>query len=353
METCPLVRVLRAHRICFVGMHLYSGTTVEFIADATRNRIASKLEESFFSHFRYRPPKSEVRSWQNSLRAMSQALETGELTDHGVIVEYQLPLSSRRLDCLITGTDHAARRRRGDRGAEAVGDGRPLPDRGLCDDLPGGRHPRRAAPVAPGRQLPALPARRPHGLHRRAARAGPAPISTTSTEGTPVTSTTPVTGSCSTGGPSTPATMSTASSTTSKPTSAGAAVGRCSSGCWRAVPAAQAAARPHRRGDPQRTRFVLLDEQQVVFNHVLSKVRARGLSTEQSVFLIHGGPGTGKSVIAVNLLAELAAQGQVAQHATGSKAFTENLRKTVGHAQPPSSATSTASPAPSLRPSTC
>jgi DUF2075 family protein len=48
------------------------------------------------------------------------------------------------------------------------------------------------------------------------------------------------------------------------------------------------------------------------------------------VFLIQGGPGTGKSVIAVNLLAELSAQGYVAQHATGSKAFTENLRKVVG-----------------------
>src|SRR5207249_1536950 len=46
--------------------------------------------------------------------------------------------------------------------------------------------------------------------------------------------------------------------------------------------------------------------------------------------LIHGVPGTGKSVIAVNLLAELSADGFVTKHATGSKAFTENLRRVVG-----------------------
>src|SRR5439155_21751763 len=42
------------------------------------------------------------------------------------------------------------------------------------------------------------------------------------------------------------------------------------------------------------------------------------------------GPGTGKSVIAVNLVAELAALGVKTLHVTGSKAFTENLRKVVG-----------------------
>jgi uncharacterized protein len=76
--------------------------------------------------------------------------------------------------------------------------------------------------------------------------------------------------------------------------------------------------------------FVLLDEQQVAFNTVLTKVRARQLGTTNTAVLIHGGPGTGKSVIAVNLLGELSRQGYVAHHVTGSKAFTENLRKVVG-----------------------
>ena len=55
-------------------MHLYSGSTADFVSDATRNRMADKLASAFFDHFRYRPSQSEVHSWQNSLRAMSQAL---------------------------------------------------------------------------------------------------------------------------------------------------------------------------------------------------------------------------------------------------------------------------------------
>lgn len=90
-------------------MHLYSGTSVDFVADAIHNRIASKLEDSFFEHFRYKPAQSEVRSWQSSLRAMADAVQLGELHDHGVIVELQLPLSSRRLDCMVTGHDDDGR----------------------------------------------------------------------------------------------------------------------------------------------------------------------------------------------------------------------------------------------------
>ena len=89
-------------------MHLYSGPSVDFISDAVQNRVAGKLEQSFLHHFRYKPGPSEVRSWQQSLRAMSSALQTGEFTDHGVILEWQLPLSSRRLDCMVTGHDTVA-----------------------------------------------------------------------------------------------------------------------------------------------------------------------------------------------------------------------------------------------------
>jgi len=95
--------------------------------------------------------------------------------------------------------------------------------------------------------------------------------------------------------------------------------------------------RPHKRLLEHTARMIkrepaytLLDEQQVAFNDILGRVRGRERSSEQTAFLIRGGPGTGKSVIAVNLLAELSAEGFVAKHATGSKAFTGNLRRTVG-----------------------
>lgn len=76
--------------------------------------------------------------------------------------------------------------------------------------------------------------------------------------------------------------------------------------------------------------YVLLDEQLIVFNAVLAEARRGFHDRRKAVILVHGGPGTGKCVIALHLVGALASMGYNAQHATGSKAFTENLRKIVG-----------------------
>ena len=74
---------------------------------ATHNLIAERVREGFIQHFRYKPPQSEVNAWKNSLSKMSTAMELAALNDHGVACEYQLPLTSRRLDVMITGhNDH-------------------------------------------------------------------------------------------------------------------------------------------------------------------------------------------------------------------------------------------------------
>ncbi len=84
-------------------MRLYSGTSNQFFEDTTFNKIADKLKSTFFEHFHYYPNNAEVASWQNSLRAVSMVFQHANLFDHGIILEYQLPQSSKRLDCLICG----------------------------------------------------------------------------------------------------------------------------------------------------------------------------------------------------------------------------------------------------------
>ena len=86
-------------------MRLYSGMSRNFIEDTVRNQIAGKLENAFFRHLRYKPSQGEVSSWRNSLRAIAQVFQASDLLDHGVILEYQLPLTSKRLDCLVCGRD--------------------------------------------------------------------------------------------------------------------------------------------------------------------------------------------------------------------------------------------------------
>ncbi|WP_329022936.1 DUF2075 domain-containing protein [Streptomyces sp. NBC_00690] len=80
----------------------------------------------------------------------------------------------------------------------------------------------------------------------------------------------------------------------------------------------------------EREQFVLLDEQQVAYRKVLNAVRKAQQSDHKEVVVITGGPGTGKSVIALSLLGELYRRGVPALHATGSQSFTKTMRKVAG-----------------------
>lgn len=86
-------------------MRLYSGTSVQFIEDTTRNQIADKLRSAFFDYFHYNPNPGEFNSWENSLRAISLVFQVFGFNDHGIMLEYTLPSSNKRLDCLVCGKD--------------------------------------------------------------------------------------------------------------------------------------------------------------------------------------------------------------------------------------------------------
>jgi uncharacterized protein len=80
----------------------------------------------------------------------------------------------------------------------------------------------------------------------------------------------------------------------------------------------------------EREQFVLLDQQQLAFNLVLHATEAARAGDAKSVVIVTGGPGSGKSVIALSLLGELARRGRTVIHATGSRSFTQTLRKVAG-----------------------
>ena len=80
----------------------------------------------------------------------------------------------------------------------------------------------------------------------------------------------------------------------------------------------------------EREQFVLLDEQRVAYEIVLKAVRRAQQSDHKEVVVVAGGPGTGKSVIALSLLGELYRSNVTALHATGSSSFTTTMRKVAG-----------------------
>lgn len=84
----------------------------------------------------------------------------------------------------------------------------------------------------------------------------------------------------------------------------------------------------------QREMFTLLDEQRDAYNYVLHAVDRARRSNSKTAVIVSGGPGSGKSVIALSLLGELSRQGRSVLHATGSRSFTMTLRKVAGRRAP-------------------
>jgi len=313
-------------------MQLYIGSSREFIDDSTRNAIAGKLEKAFFQYYRYKPSLQEVQSWQNSLQHMSNALNAGELLAQGIILEYQLPLTSRRLDCMVLGRDDKQT-------SNAV-----IVELKQWGDVEESDAEDCVVTYVAGRRRDVLHPSRQVGQYEQYLR----DVHTVFSSGEVVLR------SCSY-----LHNLRYDSSNeifhgkhekllTFFPVFAGdqqkqlveyvrVRVGR---GDGEIVLDTVLAGKykPSKKllehtaaVIKQQPTYVLLDTQQVVFSKVLAQVKgAARRPKKKSVFLVQGGPGTGKSVIALHLVGALSGEGVNVLHATGSKAFTENIRRIVG-----------------------
>jgi hypothetical protein len=306
----------------------------DFIRDTTRNRIAERLREAFFAYYRYNPSPAEVSSWRNSLRAMTGVLDIASLHDHGILLEYQLPLTSKRIDCIVCGRD--------DGGA----------DQAVIVEL---KQWERCEPAEPdklvsswvgGRKRDVLHPSVQVGQYRQyledthtAFYDGPRPVRLSAcsylhnylpTPSDPILA------------PKFDEVLRTdplfdadgAESLGSYLTD------RLARGEGRPVlqRVEESRFRPSRKlmdhvAETIRSRspWILLDEQLVVFEEIRSTVRSGFFGRRKQVVIVRGGPGTGKSVVAINLMAELLREGRNAHYATGSRAFTETLWDIIGN----------------------
>ena len=314
-------------------MRLYSGSSQQFINDTVQNQIAEKLKLAFFNHFRYHPSPGEVNSWRNSLRSISQVFQYSALLDHGVILEYQLPLTSRRLDCMICGKDVKKRAnaviielKQWDRCKEAHGENEVL------TWLGGGEREVLHPSVQVGQYQMYL-----QDTH-----------TAFHTEDSPI-----ALNACTylhnynyysddviignkfreilkqyplftaddvdklrdyllnglSGGEGLDVLTRVEESKYRQSKKLMDHVGNIIKG---------------------KSEYILLDEQLIVYDRVLSCAKKGFQDKQKTVLIIKGGPGTGKSVIAINLMADLLLKGYNAHYATGSRAFTETLRKIIG-----------------------
>ena len=315
-------------------MRLYSGTSNQFIEDTTQNQIAEKMRDAFFQYLRYYPSPSEISSWRNSLRAMSLVLLTSKLDDHGILLEYQLPLTSKRLDFLICGVDASStpqavivELKQWERCQMADGENE------VSTFVGGGNrevlHP--AAQV--GQYMTYL-----QDTHT-AFYGDPVPIGLsactylhnyrfvpedvlfadkfrTLIERCPVFTEDDV--------------NKLRGYMTSRLSGGNglAVLGRIEDSKYRPSKKLMEHVGTVIKGKPE---YILLDEQLVVYDKVHAVAKQGFHDSRKTVIIVKGGPGTGKSVIAINLMADLLLREYNAHYATGSKAFTETLRKIIGN----------------------
>lgn len=84
-------------------MKLYTGSSEQFIQDILENKLADKLKTAYESYYyRFASPQ-ELISWTNSLQFVKNIIEYSSLKDNMLVVEYELPYSNRRIDCLLFG----------------------------------------------------------------------------------------------------------------------------------------------------------------------------------------------------------------------------------------------------------
>ena len=85
-------------------MIVYSETKGQFRTDVLSNRIEQVILDLFKTKMKRSVGESEVRSWKNSMQYMDRVLEDTEIPEKSkVSIEYSLPQSSKRIDFILTG----------------------------------------------------------------------------------------------------------------------------------------------------------------------------------------------------------------------------------------------------------
>jgi DUF2075 family protein len=89
-------------------MLVYESTASGFLDDILEDQLVPEIKRGYESQGLGIGSDSEVRSWENSFQYMYKVLSSSEVPpDAGVAIEFKIPLTSRRIDFLISGYDNS------------------------------------------------------------------------------------------------------------------------------------------------------------------------------------------------------------------------------------------------------
>ncbi len=316
-------------------MRLYEGTVGEFKELVLQNEVANRIAASYERHYRRRVGQPEYRSWQQSLNFLRNSFEYAGLAENTLIIEYELPYSTRRIDVLLFGRDQhnddsvvliELKQWSNENVSDCPSEGNIIVDYGrfwkeqahpslqvqgyhydLKDFLT-------VFGDKPGIALDSCAYC--HNYSRQA----PDPVLffpkfKEEIESFPVFAKEDVQA------------LGTYLKERLSHGNGFELFGRFVRSPIR--PSKMLLAHTSEMINKQQV-FNLIDDQIAAYNSIMHKAKRLSQTDRKSVVIVKGGPGTGKSVIALEVMGELMRQGRTAFHATGSGAFTKTLRKLVG-----------------------
>ncbi len=314
-------------------MKLYDDTIAAFNNDVLQNRIADKLKFAYSKHYHRTPQESEYRAWNQSLNVLNNSFTLSGLQENKIIIEYELPYSTRRIDVLIFGKDLRDRdsvvlielkQWSNDHVHDCENEGNVIIDFLEKKEVP---HPclqvqgyhydlldfLKVFQDDPPTELNSCAYC--HNYSRQGIDVLRLPKFSKIIKTFPLFSKEDVQD-----------------------------LGQYLKERLKNDPGFEvfnrfivSPARPSKRlldhtGEMihKQQIFNLIDDQIAAYNAIMHKATHLSKIGQKSIVIVKGGPGTGKSVIALEVMGELMRQGKVVYHATGSSAFTNTLRKIVG-----------------------
>lgn len=87
-------------------MIVYEATKQLFVEDVVQDKIEENIDRTFYEKMGYHTSKSERDAWKNSMQYMLKVLIDNNIPGNvGIAIEFKIPNTSKRVDFIITGKD--------------------------------------------------------------------------------------------------------------------------------------------------------------------------------------------------------------------------------------------------------
>ena len=87
-------------------MIVYEATKQLFVEDVVQDRIEENIDKKFYEKMGYHTSENERKAWNNSMQYMMKVLIDNNIPRNvGIAIEFKIPNTSKRVDFIITGKD--------------------------------------------------------------------------------------------------------------------------------------------------------------------------------------------------------------------------------------------------------